>query len=508
MVNDIDDAAIDILDGERPVTPHLRPAVAPGRGRHAGRQERIGHLVTGSRGRLVAMVVAVIAICAVAGLAVIPGSPAQVVAWSLAVLTLDVALVFLAVRDFPTFLLALLVVRPLVDGLDAGGGLISLQTFVGALFILAASVWLWRRRVAGRWVRPSVVGFGVGALVLGCAISLLVSIDVGVSAASTVKLGSVWLMVIAIEQVLQDRDQSWGNGVDVRLTRAISLSAVPVLVWCVADVINGSSFVDPQSLQWRATGPFVHPNVLGAYLLVVIVVNVSVALQRGYPGRLWHGLLLVPLVVALGFTYARFAWGLTLVAVLFLLWRFARWLIGPVVLALVVAVLSAPRLADRVTGLWATPGPAPGVPANSMAWRVGYWQYLLELANLRPLNGYGYGTAVLVGGVDLEAHNVWVQSYLEIGLFGTLTLLAMVASIAVVLRRRRCGVSVIPHATAMALAVALLVSTMTENVLSETTILWYAVIVLAMGYIPAMAQRGVRSDPPDVGQGAGASVAP
>jgi O-antigen ligase len=141
--------------------------------------------------------------------------------------------------------------------------------------------------------------------------------------------------------------------------------------------------------------------------------------------------------------------------------------------------------------------PVDGVPGNSLAWRLDYWGQLIPLWRHSPLNGVGLEVIPTLNGQGLEAHSVWVQSLVEMGLAGLVGLLAVTAGFVLTASRRaRFAVTASEAAAARvggAIGIALLTMSFTENILSETTTLWYAAAAMAFG-VPAASVHAWGSD--------------
>lgn len=395
-------------------------------------------------------------------------------------LALVTAGLLLARWRFEAFILALLAVRPAVDGLQLGSqpaGL-SPSIAVGLLFVVTSLVWLTSRWTSGRLRPPSAATLGVGALVVAAGLSTLVSRIPAESLSGTFRLLAAWLMFAVIEQLLADDE-----GFHRRLLVVLLLVTALVTAWALVGVATGSAFVDPFTGLLRADGPFVHPNVLAKFLAIMMMPLVAYALWGRGSHRAVGLVLLGPVLLALGLTYARVAWVAAALGLVFLLSRRSWKFIPPLVGALVAATLLVPALRARIADLWA-PAPSVGAPENSLVWRLQFWQELLGMNRVSPINGIGLDTIPVLGSYSgLNAHNVWVQSYVEMGVVGLCALCLAVGAIGYSLFRGRVRVLATRHYVAAAVGLTVLATTFTENVLSETTTIWYAAVLLAAGWV-------------------------
>jgi putative inorganic carbon (hco3(-)) transporter len=167
--------------------------------------------------------------------------------------------------------------------------------------------------------------------------------------------------------------------------------------------------------QLRGVGFFQDPNDI----CLVLVAGVFIALyrlsdlRRGMARFLW----LVPLgilVSAFPLTHSRGGMVALLAGLLALLFgRFGPWRTIPIALAVVPALMLL--LSGRQTALEATEGTAQQ--------RIQFWTIGLGYFRARPL--FGIGSGLFVDFVDHEAHNSFVQSLVELGVFGGACFLGM-----------------------------------------------------------------------------------
>lgn len=390
-----------------------------------------------------------------------------------------------AIARFDVFILGLLALRPALDGLSQGtqvsaAGMTSPSVMVGLAFLGAGGVWLVQRASQGRLVAPSPISWAWLALVGAACLSCIVSEHPVVSVAATLRLAAAGLMFVVLEQALAN-----GLLTPARVVKAVAAAGVLVVAWSLLQVVTGTGAEDPWTGLTRVTGPFVHPSVLAKFLIIVGVLLAALLLsRRPIPGGTPVGwVALAAVVICLGLTYTRVAWIAAALAGALITWRLRPLLLPVFGLLGAGVVVSIPSIFARVEDLWISEPPAPGAPDTSLAWRVQYWSDLLPLARMSPLNGRGLDTVSLIGGQNLAAHNIWVQSVVEMGLVGLATLLTLVIVIALQLRRSMTAQGSTPNnpyvLAATAIACAMLLMSLSENLLNETTTLWYFSAVLA-----------------------------
>lgn len=400
----------------------------------------------------------------------------------------------LALYRFAWLLLLLLAVRPSLDALRTGGA--EPATAVGLIFLAASGWWLVSAYRSGRLARPSVASWCLVVLVLAAGLSVVSSQSPMVSAVAATRLAAGLMMFIVLEQLIRTRQVTI-----TAVAAAVAASAALVGVFVAVELVVGASAVDTSTGLTRVTGPFVHASVLGKYAAIVAVLMVA----RGVwspDRRRWLWMLgAVASTAVVGLTYTRAAWFAVAIGAVIITARYS-WRRLPVLVAISVGViLAVPSLRNRVTDLW-TPGPQiPGVPENSLTWRVDYWQDLLPLARINPANGIGLDVVPLIRGEGLLPHNVWVQVWVELGAVGLLALSASVIAIWLTLARaapalrgctdeRRAALE-----AGIAVAAGLIMATLSENLLGETATLWYAAAVMAVGWSAPAAEPAAPGPP-------------
>lgn len=398
-----------------------------------------------------------------------------------------IGLLVLAFRRFDAFVLLLLAIRPFFDVIGAGSTL-GPSILVGLLFLGTSVIWLFQRWRAGLMAPWSPATLGLFVLLVAAATSSLVSAQPMVSLIATAKLAAAIVMFIVLEQCL-----STGVLTSRQVMLSVGVSAALVTAVALGQAVTGTGFYDADIGLTRSYLPFVHPNVLAKYLDVVLLVTLGFALLGPKHRRRLLGLATVAIAGALVFTYARVGWATAAAAALYLLWRRDRRTVPLALLGVALVSVGVPSVYERIAELWEAKPPAAGVPANSLQWRIEYWQHLIPMARISPINGLGYNMIQIVGGQDLYAHNVWVQTYVEMGIFGIGALLAAIAGIALTVTRTMRATPAAQRTPemhiAVAVAISLFIMMQTENLLSENTTLWYAAAALTCGYVRATTRR-------------------
>lgn len=184
-------------------------------------------------------------------------------------------------------------------------------------------------------------------------------------------------------------------------------------------------FYEPNSSLGRITGSFVHPNLFGLYLFIVIALLITLYSALGQTMASKNKLLAYSLPLSLVFvlTFSRTAW---ICALIFLtLFAFLEkqifvlmGLLAPIALFMSVFINA---LRERIWGI------SNYIFFNSVIARQNIWRVSYKEIQKAPILGHGVGTAESVidnakdwvGGTSLP-HNDFIMHALEFGIIGLL----------------------------------------------------------------------------------------
>jgi O-antigen ligase len=234
----------------------------------------------------------------------------------------------------------------------------------------------------------------------------------------------------------------------------------------------------------RVTGTFVTPPTFAVYLLLLL--PLSVLLVGWCRGRNRVGMVAILAVVTglLLLTYTRSAWFAALASVGYLAVRWRREVLYMLLAGVAVLIIAVPSVTSRFADLNAPP-PAAGVPSNSLSWRIGYWQRLVPEATVNPITGLGFDAVERIEPEHLQPHNVFVQAFVETGVIGLASVLAIIWTMSRMLRQRlRNAAPGWPRLLALAavsVAIAILLEFPGENLLSQTFVYWYLAVAMTYG---------------------------
>jgi O-antigen ligase len=397
----------------------------------------------------------------------------------------------LAAWRFDWFVLVALAVRSSLDVFDTGwggGGGAEPAAALAILLVLTGALWLLAQRAAGELVRPAPATFALWGLAFAGAVSVLVAADRAAAVEWNLRLLAGVTMFTVVEQLVQRRPELVGRVVGALL---VSL-AVPLVVATgqalgTAPVVGGIA---------RVQGTFAHPNPFATYLVMGLLVLVSLtAIWRGAArgaaavGVVWIGWILLE-------TQARGAWLAAILGLVVLGVGLERRILGFLAVGVVAALTLVPSTLDRLDDLGEERYTGTD-PSNSLEWRIGYWERLVTSNDASGrITGIGLEEVQRTAPEALQPHNVFVQTYVELGAFGLAALAAVIAGFGFWLRRRtRASTTPFERATAWAaaaVAVSLLTQFGSENLLTNTGAHWYAAAAMTYGAMPATRRRGLR----------------
>lgn len=388
------------------------------------------------------------------------------------------AAALLAVQRFEWFLLGVFAIRSALDAFaGAAVGGLDPSIALGAMFTVLGVTWLLVQWRSGYWTPPSSVTHALYFLALAGFVSAINSAHRFVAARSAVEVLAGAVMFAVLEQLLARRPRL------VRpLVVAVCVSLLLPVTVAYLQALGGGTQVDSTGLS-RVMGTFAHPNPFATYLVLAIVMGVGMALVGGRVR--WAGLVVLVLVAPLLLlTYTRVAWGAALIGVAYLGYRHSRRILVGLAVGLVAVMLAVPSAVSRVSDL-TSEAKYEDVPANSLAWRFGYWGELVPLARESPITGIGLDTVQETTLEGLRPHNVWIQTYVETGVIGLIGLGWLVVGMCRLLtdrrRRARGAGTEIVASVAVAAALTLLAQSLTENLMTSTIIWWYAAAVMTYG---------------------------
>ena len=380
-------------------------------------------------------------------------------------------------RRFEYFLLAVLVLRPLLDITKVDGGPPILSSGVAALVVLGVLLWLAAQVYAGTLRRVSALGVLSVLLLAVMSLSALFADDRVRSLLQVARLAAAVAVFLAVEQLVVTRQDRR------RVLLACYGSAVVPLLVGLQQFVAGSYLKQASGLG-RVTGTFVHPNAFGFYLALLLIMGAAVFRHLEGWARVLVGSVLVLGTINLLLTYSRGSWIAVLVGVLVVGALQARKLLLLVPAGLVLVPLLAPSVLMRLSDL-SQEETINGTPGNSFLWRVSHWGVVLRGARGHEFIGLGPSSSDFLGETVLPPHNDFLRMYVETGVLGLTVYLAVLgAMVALGLRALRSvpapGLSRGIAVGVLACTVAFAVGSSGGNVVSQVVVLLYFFAFLAL----------------------------
>ena len=445
--------------------------------------------------------------------AVVAAATAAYTAWSLGngarlaamipiALLLGIAVAALALTRFGWFVLLLLAVRPMVDlvklsgptagqaGVDGEGGVsraFAPSTLLAILFLISAGLWLAARARRHGGLRVSPLGIALLLVGATCLISALGADRPENSFLEALRILTVVVMFVVLEQLVPDRRYAR------RVLVAAYIALALVVAFTVLTSLTGNPPAEVKGSFVRITGPFAQSTTFGRYLMFVLIFGVGVYRYLNRRRRIALAVLLGPCFVFLALTNTRsailgVAIGLVLVAILH---RSVR-LMVTLSLVAVLGLVLLPAVGDRFAQL-ADARAVGGAPTgNTLVWRLGYWADIVTLANSNPVTGIGPNMTQFQTDEAKKPHNDFLRAYVETGVTGLLAYgaFAVLILLAGLRALRRAPPGTLQRGVAVGFfsaAVAFVAVSAASNVLSSVATMWYLVAFAAVAGVPLYA---------------------
>lgn len=421
-----------------------------------------------------------VALTAYTVLALFSGASRLVVVVPIAVLV-SVTLVVVALNDLETFVLLALATRSSLDAVQIGHRLTDPSVILGLLLLALGTLWLLNRRVKlGAAFPVSRLGMAFMAFTAVAAVGIVLSPDPGNALIEWSRIANIAVVFLVVEQFA-----ARGAGL-VRFVVAIALAVIAPAIAAVWQLATGSGLYVAGGFS-RITGTFVHSNPMAYFAVIVWLLMAALypVTRRAARLAVVGVFAITSALILLSFT--RSAWLVAVIGLLILLFRRrAHVALGICCGLVLLGAVSSPiqsRFADLDTA-----SAISGKPANSLSWRVEYWQQSLRLAKPSPIAGVGLRTVSKTTTAAKQPHNDVVRAYVELGIPGLVSYLVLLVlmvwhSLSAALdaaRRRLGGTERAVTEAALVVAVAVVVLSLVANLMSQVVVMMYAVTVLGL----------------------------
>lgn len=262
------------------------------------------------------------------------------------------------------------------------------------------------------------------------------------------------------------------------LLYAILASLIVPTIVALSQFVQKFQYVSDDGIDSRVFGTLAHTNSLG-FLEVVAIISLIVLItnSRDFISRLGYASALGVYGFILLITQTRGAWLGGLVALGAMGALKYRKLVVVVALGSIGLFTFVDFIRSRVMDIINLD------PLGSIAWRIGFWQDMIPLVWAQPIFGHGFGLFQIVAGRvrdfrlgALEAHNDYLRLAIEGGLPLVIIYILLLLSVTFALwRLYRSSISQqakVYYLGGFALAFAILVMSVGDNILRGTALQW------------------------------------
>ncbi len=370
-----------------------------------------------------------------------------------------------SLRNFPLVICVFLVARPAID-------YFGLAVPAGGAFVGVTGTWIILRYRSGKLHSLSPWLIGYGGFIAAIGVSVFSSVDPLVSSISVLRCLATLLLMICVVELVAERVERIGL-----FLGAASLSFIVPAMLGMYQVISGNKFNADGRTGINST--FVHPNAFASYLAAIVgILALHFVRTRSAAVRTMLAFAIPVAAFLLIESGARGALLATGAAALIAFSRIRRGRVLAVFVLLSVAVLVAitPGVRERFSDLDNKNIYGSRGNANSLQWRIQYWQAIMRKLVQTPATGVGLDMTPIVMKSPFFPHNTYLQLAFEVGILGVVTFARTVVSIRRMIGRARAslnpGVPTLILASTYAGAV-FLIQMLSENLLTSTVIHWY-----------------------------------
>jgi O-antigen ligase len=317
------------------------------------------------------------------------------------------------------------------------------------------------------------------AFLAACALSVVWSIQRQASALEVLRIATVVMMFVVLEQIITSR------AVMIRVLVTCYVAMLLPLGYTLLGILTGSPSSEVRGSFTRLTGPFNQANTFARYLAFLLVFGIAIYPYVKPRLKLLFVAMLGLSSVFMLLTLTRTAIlgsvaGLVVLAVV----QKRKGLIAGLLAMALAALIALPGVAARFGTLGAESTPQGTPTGNTLVWRLNYWTEVIPLANANPVTGIGLDSTQYETDAAKQPHNDFIRAYVETGLVGLACYVCML--VALVGNARR-AVQRAPNGTlekavaagALGCAVCFVLGSMAANVMSNVVSLWYLIAFAA-----------------------------
>jgi O-antigen ligase len=256
------------------------------------------------------------------------------------------------------------------------------------------------------------------------------------------------------------------------------------ICWANLDLLKGGSFYADAGM--RIQGTFTHPNILAFYLVLIIILSFYILKSCSFSLNLTKRNILriyiTNLLILLLATKTRSAW-IACWAAFFIygLLKERRYLFISTISA--GLLLLNPTVMGRARDVFFNTTPMAQAGLNSFAWRLELWKSSLQYIKEKIIFGHGLASFKYLSrsfsaslGTEVAAHNIYLETMFELGLFGLFSYLAVcVSALKVFYLQQKDGVRRLSaeYIIAFSYLISYMIVSLADNMFYYLTFNWY-----------------------------------
>ncbi|MGP9788666.1 O-antigen ligase family protein [Roseinatronobacter sp. NSM] len=333
---------------------------------------------------------------------------------------------------FFSFILFLLYVRFISGGLDAQFSTrISLVT--SAIIMIALAFNLLTKLTFSSKLAP--IFFGISTMGIASFFSFLLNDIQNYGSASTT-ISSLILYFLLLNYFFTI---SITHDIMEKLFLFSKLILVFGFIFCMIQIGTDKVFIERAgSGIKRVYGLTAHPVTFAMQTVIFIVLSEVLRIKLRKPVSILYIITIALAFISIYLTYARTAWLMLAIVMMVYVYFSAKPLVKPfifigVLFGLTISILVSNRfddLASLSTFLTYTAFDTTQYDyrfvQSSMAWRIVNWVLHFRIALDSPFFGFGPGQSTFVSIFGLEMHNAFLETFIELGIFGVIGLLSLI----------------------------------------------------------------------------------
>lgn len=319
-------------------------------------------------------------------------------------------------------------------------------------------------------------------MLLAVTMSVFISIEKMSSLYEIIKLLSILLM-FATAYIIVKKEKKIST-----VIYAIIFSSLVPFLFATYQLLTRTGLGGSEGVESRLFGTFSHSNSFASFVVIVFSLSLYLMFQEKHYWTKWLlGIFIAWEILILEQTYARGAWLALLIFLFIITLKKSPKTLLAIALTSIALFFFSETIHDRIEDVYNPPAD------SSVRWRFVQWNKMYGAYLKKPLTGYGFGTETIVherefgfNAGNQYTHNDFLRIALETGIFGFLVYCIFVFTTLIRLTifyiKTKNPISKDFSLFTLALFVAILSYSLTNNTLHETVTQWtlWAIIGTSM----------------------------